>query len=75
MLGIYVHNLKDSAGKQAAKGRNPFDDFTMKRDDTKLSSIVKTYDPPYTTSTNVYDYIKNNVASWVETAVSIRNNY
>ncbi len=75
LLGIYVHNLKNSSGDQASKGRNPFDDFTMKQDDKKLSSIVKAYDPPYTGSTYVYDHIKNNIADWVEEAITIRDNY
>jgi hypothetical protein len=75
VLGIYVHNLKDASGKQTSKGRNPFDDFTMKRDGEKLSSIVKAYDPPYTTSTYVYDYIKDNIEKWVEEAIAIRKNY
>jgi hypothetical protein len=39
-----------------------------------LSSIVKAYDPPYSSSTNVYDHIKTNLADWVEEAVEIRNN-
>jgi hypothetical protein len=75
VLGIYVHNLKDSEGNQGEKGRNPFDDFTMKRDGKKLSSIVRAYDPPYLTSTRVYDYISENLESWVEDAISIRDNY
>lgn len=75
LLGIYIHKLKDKDGNQSTKGRNPFNDFTMKRDDSKLSSIVKVYDPPYSDSKDVYDYIKNNLASWVEEAISIRNNY
>jgi hypothetical protein len=75
VLGVYVHNLEDREGNQSAKGRNPFDDFTMKRDDKKLSSIVKAYDPPYSTSTKVYEYISANLESWVEDAVSIRVNY
>ena len=29
LLGIYIHNLKNSAGEQSNKGKNPFDDFTM----------------------------------------------
>lgn len=74
VLGIYIHNLKDSDGNQSSKGENPFDDFTMKRDNKKLSNIVKAYYPPYSTSTNVYDYIKNNLDNWVEEAISIRNN-
>jgi Thoeris protein ThsB, TIR-like domain len=75
VLGVYIHNLKDRAGYQSAKGKNPFDEFTMKRDNAKLSSIVRTYDPPYTVSTDVYAYIKTNLAGWVETAISIRTNY
>lgn len=75
LLGIYIHNLKDKDGNQSPKGRNPFDDFTMKRDNNKLSSIVKAYDPPYYDSKGVYDFIKNNIVNWVEEAIKIRNNY
>jgi hypothetical protein len=76
VVGIHIHNLLNSQQQQAAKGANPFDAFTMKKDDkTKLSSIVKTYDPPYSTSTDVYAHIKNNLSKWVEEAVSIRNAY
>jgi len=75
ILGIYIHNLKDRDGNQCNKGRNPFDYLTMKRDGKKLSAIIKAYDPPYLTSTNVYDFIKENMISWVEEAISIRNNY
>lgn len=75
LLGIYIHKLKDKNGNQSQKGRNPFDDFTMKRDNNKLSSIVKAYDPPYFDSKDVYNYIQNNIANWVEEAIKIRNNY
>lgn len=75
LLGIYIHKLKNSAGEQSNKGRNPFEDFTMQRDNKKLSSIVKTYDPPYTTSKNVYDYISEHIEDWIETAIQIRNDY
>jgi hypothetical protein len=75
LLGIYIHNLKDKDGKQSTKGRNPFDAFTMKRDNIKLSSIVKVFDPPYDDSQMAYNYIKDNIASWVEEAINIRNNY
>ncbi|APC07750.1 TIR domain-containing protein [Neomoorella thermoacetica] len=75
VLGIYIHNLKDKNGKQSTKGRNPFDYFVIKKDGKKLSSIVKAYDPPYSTSTYVYNYIKENLKKWVEEAISIRKNY
>ncbi len=72
LLGVYIHNLKDKNEEQSAKGRNPFVGFTV--DGKSLSAIVKAYDPPYRTSTNVYNYIKDNLADWIETAISIRNN-
>lgn len=75
ILGIYVHNLKDSNGYTTTKGRNPFTDFTMERDGSKLSKIVKTYDPPYFTSKSVYNYIRKNISSWIDEAIRIRNNY
>lgn len=71
IVGIRIHNLKDSNESQSCSGSNPFDDFTI--GDKKLSSIVKLYDPPYKTSTNVYEYIKNNIEAWVEEAIKIRN--
>lgn len=71
VVGVYIHNLKDQDGNQSSKGRNPFDDFTV--DGKRLSSIVKASDPPYSTSTLVYDHIKDNLAKWVEEAISIRN--
>ncbi len=37
--------------------------------------IVKAYDPPYSRSTTVYDYIAKNLEAWVEEAISIRNDY
>ena len=75
VLGIYIHNLKDIQGNQSSKGRNPFDDFNMDRDGKKLSSIVKAYDPPFSTGTYVYNHIKENIEEWVEKAISIRDNY
>ena len=75
VVGVYVHNLKNLNGDQSSKGTNPFSSITMKRDNAKMSSIVKAYDPPYTASTSVYDHIKNNLSDWVEEAISIRNAY
>lgn len=75
VVGIYIHNLKDSQGAQCSKGKNPFDTFTMERDQARLSSIVKAYDPPYSESTSVYNYIAQNLSNWIEEAVKIRNNY
>lgn len=75
VLGIYIHNLKEFNGNQTMKGKNPFEGFTIKRDNKKLSSIVKAYDPPYTDSKKVYNHISENLLAWIEEAISIRNNY
>lgn len=75
LLGIYIHNLKDRDGNQSTKGSNPFDSFTVGADKKKLSSIVKAYDPPYSTSTNVYSHIRDNIVNWIEEAIAIRGRY
>jgi hypothetical protein len=75
VLGIHIHRLKDESGEQAPKGPNPLDFLTITPDRRTLSTIGKTYDPPFTSSIHVYDYIKQNLEAWVEEAVSIRNDY
>ncbi|MGN7805783.1 TIR domain-containing protein [Ensifer sp. 22521] len=70
VLGVYIHNLKDSGGNQTTMGSNPFDGFTVGSD--PLSKWAKVYNPPYSTSSYVYDHIKNNLADWVETAINLR---
>jgi hypothetical protein len=75
LVGIYIHNLKNSNGEQATKGVNPFSSFTMKKDDSKLSDHVKAHDPPFTTSKYVYEHISDNLEDWIEEAIDIRDNY
>ena len=74
IVGVYVHNLQDSNQNQSTKGSNPFASIKYGDSGKMLSSIVKAYDPPYSTSKNVYDYVKTNLADWVEEAISIRSN-
>lgn len=68
VLAIHIHNLKNSAGEQANKGSNPFTGMTV--DGEAVSG--KVYDPPYTTSTYVYDHIKDNISTWVSDAIKAR---
>jgi hypothetical protein len=46
LLGIYIHSIKDSNGYTSSKGRNPFDDWYITKNEQKIyfSSIYKTYD-------------------------------
>lgn len=72
VLGIHIHNIKDRDDKQSNKGGNPFNNFTINNGKTKLSDVVKVYDPPFTTSAYVYSHISKNIESWVDEAIKIR---
>lgn len=73
VVGVHIHNLLNSQSQSTYKGSNPFSQFWVGQ--TCLSNIVKTYDPPYYTSTDVYAHIKDNLSAWVEEAITIRNQY
>jgi hypothetical protein len=75
VVGVYIHNLKNLLESQDTKGANPFTTFTMCDGKQRMSTTVKAYDSGYSTSTNVYDHIKKNLSSWVEEAISIRENF
>ncbi len=75
LLGIHIHNLKDRNGEQSTKGKNPFAGFSVGAEKKSLSSIVKTYNPPHTTSKDVYNYIRDNIVEWIEEAIETRKSY
>ena len=77
IVGIHIHNLKNSDGEQTTKGENPFSYFTLDVDGKKknLDKILKTYNAPYTDSKKVYNYIKDNIEDWIEDAIAIRKKY
>jgi hypothetical protein len=54
-------------------GTNPFSEFKI--GDKSLSSIVKVYDPPFSRSSIVYNYIADNIADWIDEAIEIRKKY
>jgi hypothetical protein len=57
VLGIHIHNLKNKDGEQSTKGSNPFAGYKI--GEKQMTDVVKTYDPPHTKSTNVYNYVKD----------------
>jgi len=75
VLGIYIHKLKDLNENQSVMGANPFDGFTLCDGKRQLSSVVKTYNPPWSDSKAVYAYIKGNLVAWIDTAISTRENF
>ena len=72
VVGIHIHGLKNLDGKVATKGSNPFANLTHKASGKKLSSIVKCYDPPGSTSKERYAWIEKNLKAAVEGAIQIR---
>ncbi|MRS13254.1 MAG: molecular chaperone Tir [Actinobacteria bacterium] len=68
LLGVYVHNINCPRNGRCAKGANPFDQFTFK-DGTKLSALVKCYDP---NPSDAYGDIASHLESWVESAIAQR---
>jgi hypothetical protein len=73
VVGIRVHALKDSYGRQSVAGPNPFDNVHV--EDKLLSSIAKVYRPTSSISTEAYGAITSGIALWIDEAIEIRNNY
>ena len=69
IVGINIHNLKDSGGSQSIQGSNPFSRYVNGH---YLSNVVKLYNPPYYDSKDVYKYISDNISIWNEEAIKIR---
>ncbi|PZX92809.1 hypothetical protein DOS84_13120 [Flavobacterium aquariorum] len=63
VCGIYIHKLEDSNGKQSTKGKR------------LLASHIPVFESEYSSSSYVYDDIKNNITNLVEKAITIRNQY
>lgn len=72
VLGIYIHGIKDSSGNISKKGLNPFAHLEL--GGKNFSSIVQTYDPVGADSKARYNYIADNIESWIEKAIEIRKN-
>ena len=65
LLGIYIQNKKDSDGNTSNKGRNPFSDWYITRNDEKVyfTELYETYDW-------VNDDGYNNMGDWIEEAAT-----
>ena len=72
VIGIHIHGIKNSKGKVATKGSNPFASIGYGKTGKKLSSIVKCYDPAGKNSQERYDWIKKHLANAVTEANKIR---
>lgn len=70
IVGIYIHNLKDSGGNQTTKGNNPFYNILIGDNNERLSKYVTCFDSSYSSSTYVYDDIKSNIEQLIEDAIA-----
>ncbi len=68
LVGIYIHKLKDVNGMQSSKGENPFRYVKLQNGKT-LDQVVPCFDPVGSTSSEAYDWIKNNIEAIVDKAV------
>lgn len=74
IVGIRIEKLKDKEGHQDHAGANPF--YTIfTRDGHRLSDHVTLFDSDFSTSSYVYDDIKNHLEELIEDAISKRNTY
>ena len=72
VVGIHIHGLKNSDGKESSKGSNPLRDIIDDTTGKKLSFIAKCYDPKGSDSQERYDWISKNLEIVVEEAIKIR---
>ena len=75
LVGVHIHNLADMNDWQSAKGSNPFWRFYVGRQNTRLSTVVTTYDPPRSTSKGTYRWIERYLPAMVEEAITIRREF
>ena len=74
IVGVYIHNLKDSNGNQSLPGANPFYNV-FNSEGKRLSNYVECYNPPHSTSTYAYYDIKDNLIDYIERAISKAGKY
>lgn len=74
IVGIRINRLKNKCGEQDSNGSNPFYNILTSSGE-RLSNYVKLFESCYSTSTYVYDDIKNNIENLIEDAISHKWDY
>jgi hypothetical protein len=75
VVGVHIYELKNLRGEKSSKGTNPLEKVTFTNGGRALSTVAKTYDPPYYDSKEVYAHIKQNLQNWIDEAIEIRRNH
>ena len=74
ILGIRIDKLLDNSGRPSAQGTNPFSKVTFTGTNRTLAEVAPLKTPAGADSKSAYASIANNIESWIEEAVKIRNN-
>lgn len=75
VAGIYINGLEDRNRSTSQQGSNPFDYINFGDDGTKLSAIVKCYNPQGFDSKEKYNWISKYIAAIADEAVKIRDSH
>jgi len=67
LLGVYIHNLKCPRTGTCAQGANPFTGTRFSQGGKDYT--ISCYNPK---ATDAYNDIRNNLSSWIETAIAQR---
>ena len=74
IVGIRIDRLKDQNGDQTSEGSNPF--YQLYTDNgSRLSNYVTVFKSKYSTSSYVYDDIKEHIEDLIENAIKKAGTY
>ena len=74
IVGVYIHKLKNAAGEQDSRGSNPFYQMYTSSGE-RLSNYDTCFESKYSTSSYVYDDIKDHLPDLIEEAIDKRGTY
>lgn len=74
VLGVRIDKLLDADSKPCVAGANPFSKVTFKNTGKTLADLAPLKVPAGFDSKSAYSSIANNIESWIEEAIRIRNN-
>lgn len=74
IVGIRIDRLKDQNGDQTTEGNNPFYQLYT-NNGSRLSNYVTVFKSKYSTSSYVYDDIKENIEDLIEEAIKNAGSY
>jgi hypothetical protein len=75
VVAIRIDKLLDQTGRSSSAGVNPLSKVTFNGSNKTLADVAQLKTPTGSDSKAVYANIANNIESWIEDAITIRNNH